>query len=637
MNAIRKGLALTLCCACANINWAQQVSIDPVRPSGNIVVRPYKTPDVPPIRAGNSERLRALVRAGALYLTAQDAIALVLENNVDLEVARYNPLISAWQLQRAQAGGALPGVPSGASQAGTVASGQGVAGSQAAVGVGAGGGATTARSSNATITQVGPVTQTLDPAFQETTVFSHTSQPQPNITQSLTPVLVSNTKVFNASLQQGFLTGGSVTVNYTDHYLKENAPTDLLNPSVAPSLSVSVQHNLLRGFGVAVNARTITVARLNLKTTDLNFRTQVINTVGAVLNVYYGLAAGYEDVKAKSSAAEVAQQLFTDTKEEIRVGSVAPIELTAVESQLATSQQSLVDAQANLQQREVQLKNLLSRTGAADPLLSTVRIIPVDRLTVSATDDLPPIPDLVRQALANRSDLAVEKLGIESAEISALGTKNGILPTVQVLAGESQAGLAGTGHLVPSRSGVQAPDPYFVGGIDTALGQIFRRNFPTERIGAFVAVPLLNRQAQADYGIDQLQLRQTQLSTQKDFNQVQVDVTNYVVALRQAKARYDSAVRNRGLNQQLLDAERRKLVLGASTPYNVIVQQRDLTAAQSAETAALVSYTYARIALDQTLGTTLETNHVSIDEARAGKIARVSSPPRAPADPPQVQ
>jgi outer membrane protein len=632
MNTLGKGLALALCFLCANITWAQQVSVDPVRPSGSFIVRPYKTPEVPPVRTGNSERLRALVRAGALYLTAQDAIALALENNVDLEVARYNPLISVWQLQRAQAGGALPGVPSGASQAGTVASGQGVAGSQAAVGASAGAGAaSTGRTSNATITQVGPVTQTLDPAFQETTVFSHTSQPQPNITQSLTPVLVSNTKVYNASLQEGFLTGGSVTVNYTDHYLKENAPTDLLNPSVAPSLSVSFQHNLLRGFGVAVNARTITVARLNLKTTDLNFRTQVINAVSGVLNVYYGLAAGYEDVKAKSSAVEVAQQLYTDTKEEIRIGSVAPIELTTVESQLATSQQSLVDSQANLQQHEVQLKNLLSRTGAADPLLSTVRIIPVDRLAVSGTDDLPPIPDLVRQALANRSDLASEKLGVESAEISALGTRNGILPTLQVLAGESQAGLAGTGHVVISSNGrVQAPDPYFVGGIDTALGQIFRRNFPTERIGAFVAVPLLNRQAQADYGIDQLQLRQTQLSTQKDLNQVQVDVMNYVVALRQARARYDAAVRNRGLDQQLLDAERRKLTLGASTPYNVIVQQRDLTAAQSAETAALVSYTYARIALDQTLGTTLEANHVSIEEARAGKIARVSSPTPAP-------
>src|SRR5258707_6426012 len=221
METLRKWLSLALCCI--SVTWAQQASIEPVRPQAPFIVRPYTTPEIPPIRAGNPERLRALVRAGALYLTAQDAIALALENNVDLEVARYNPLISASQLQRAQAGGALPGVPSGASQAGTVASGQGVAGSQAAVGVSAGGGASSAgRSSNATITQVGPVTQTLDPAFQETTAFSHTSQPQPNATQSLTTVLVSNTKVFNASLQQGFLSGGSVTVNYTDHYLREN-------------------------------------------------------------------------------------------------------------------------------------------------------------------------------------------------------------------------------------------------------------------------------------------------------------------------------------------------------------------------------------------------------------------------------
>ncbi len=239
---------------------------------------------------------------------------------------------------------------------------------------------------------------------------------------------------------------------------------------------------------------------------------------------------------------------------------------------------------------------------------------------------------MVRQALANRSDLAVEKAGVEEAEISALGTRNGILPTLQVIGGESQVGLAGTGHLVPTRvqNFVQAPDAYFVGGIGTALGQIFRRNFPSERIGAFLALPIQNRQAQADYGIDQLQLRQTQLSTQKAFNQVQVDVTNYVVALKQAKARYDSAVKTRSLNKELLDAEQRKLTLGASTPYNVIVQQRDLTAAQSAETAALVTYTYARIALDQTLGTTLEANHVSIEEARSGRIARVSSPPTQP-------
>ena len=184
-------------------------------------------------------------------------------------------------------------------------------------------------------------------------------------------------------------------------------------------------------------------------------------------------------------------------------------------------------------------------------------------------------------------------------------------------------------RLAPGQRG-QTADPYFVGGVSNALGQIFRRNFPTERIGAFVQAPIGNHQAQADYGIDQLQLRQTQLTTQRDLNQVGVDVANSVVALQQARVRYDAAVKNRNLVQELHDAEQKKLSLGASTPYNVIQQQRDLVAAQSAEISALVAYSTARVALDQALGATLEVNHVSIAEARAGKVA---SPPAVPQQP----
>ncbi len=182
--------------------------------------------------------------------------------------------------------------------------------------------------------------------------------------------------------------------------------------------------------------------------------------------------------------------------------------------------------------------------------------------------------------------------------------------------------------MITSR-GVQRPDPYFVGGTGTALGEIFRRNFPTERIGAFFSIQLGNRLAQADYGIDQLQLRQRQLSTQKDINQVTVDVANSMVALQQARARYDAAVKNRELADQLLAAEQKKYSLGASVPYNVIQQQRDLTTAQSSEISALVSYNDARISFDQTLGTILEANRVSITEAQTGRVARTSSLPVA--------
>jgi outer membrane protein len=609
----------------ASLAWAQDIA--PVRPQAPVIVRPYLPVTVPPIRLSNSGRLGQLVRAGMLYLTAQDAIALALENNIDVEVSRYNPFISEWNLERSEAGGALPGVPSGASQAGSVASGQGVAGSQAAAGVSVPGARSSGSGSNATVSQIGPVTQNLDPILQESSTFSHISSPQPDEIQSGVFNLVQATHVYSGGYQQGLLLGGIVSVQYSEHYLGENASSDLLNPSVAPSVSVSFQQNLLRGFGTAMNGRTITVSRMNLKTADLNFKTQVISVVTNVLNAYYNLAADYEDLRAKRSASETSQTFVNDVKRQIEIGATAPSDLIAAESQAATSAQAVVDSDVAVRQQELSLKNLISRSGPADPELANVRIIPTDTLAIPATDDLAPLDQMVHQALANRSDLASELAGEKANEVNSLGTKNGILPTLDGFVVESQAGLAGVPRTVSVNGFSESGDKYFGGGIGTALGQVFRRNFPSESVGAFYQEPLRNRQAQADYAIDLLSIRQTQLTNRKDLNQVEVDVRNGVVALQQARARWESAVRNQTLQQELFDSEQKRFRLGASTPYNVALQQRDLINAQSAAVAAMVAYTTARVALDQTLGRTLEANHISMEEAKSGRVSRISSAP----------
>lgn len=609
--------------------WGQEASIEPVKSQAPILWRPYLAADVPPVRLANSARLQSLIRAGNLYLTVQDAIALVLENNLDIEIARYSPIHAAWQLERYQAGGALPGVTAPSTQAGSVASGQGVAGSESAAGVISTGGQTSSRTtSNATISQVGVVAQTLDPSIQASSIFSHTSAPQFNATLSLTDVLVSATHVYNASLQEGFLIGGSATVSYSEHYLNENAASDILNPTMATGISIAYQQNLLRGFGVAVNARTIDAQKLSLKQSDLNFKTQVINSVVQALDSYYALAADYEDIKAKQSAAELAQTLYTDNQKQVQIGSLAPLDLTTAESQVASTQSDLVVSQTNLEQHEVQLKNLLCRTGALDPVLRNVRIVPLDRIVMPEKDELPPVQDMIQLAMNNRADLASEKLNEQIADVNSIGTKNGLLPTAVPFFTESAAGLAGTSKTLFANGQSVSATPYFVGGIGTALGQTFRRNFPTNVGGAFFQAPLRNQQAQGDYGIDQLSLRQTQLTNQKDINQVQVDLMNAVVALQQSRVRYEAAVRNRILQKQLLDSEQKKYALGASTPYLVTQEQRDLVAAQSSEIAALVSWSNAKISLDQILGTTLETNHVSLGEAQSGKVARTSAPPQ---------
>jgi outer membrane protein len=633
-------MVVGLCCLLAGSPaWAQetqigtqvgtQIGIEPKRPAAPILWRPYIPVDVPPIRLGNSDRLKILIRAGKLYLTAHDALALAIENNIDIESARYNPGLLTWNLERAEAGGALPGVPSGATQSASIQNGQGVLGAQQAAGVqiaGSRGGSS--GTNNATVAQVGPVTANLDPSVQESTSFVHRTLPQPNIVNSVTPVLIQGARNYSGSYQEGFLTGGSVTLTYADHYLNENAPTDTLNPSVAPTLSINVQHNLLQGLGIAVNARNITVARMNLQDADLNFKTQLTRTVVNVLNTYYSLVGDYDDLKAKQNALETAQRFYDESKKRLDLGALAQLDVTTAQNQVAISQQALANSQAIRRQQELQLKNLISRTGIGDPSIAEVEIVPVDQLTIPSNEEIPPIKDLVAQALSNRSDLIVERGNLKSQKISNLGTLNGLLPSAQIFATQSNAGLAGTPRIVHSQNGTTyTADPYIVGGIGTALGQVFRHNYPTETIGVFGQIQVYDRQAQADYGIDQLSLRQQQLLTAKDMNQAQVDVTNSVVALRQARARYDAAVQSRILQQQLLDAEERKFSLGASTPYNVVVEQRDLAAAQSAELAALVTYQSARISLDQTTGATLEVNHISLPDAEKGKIPQSSSLP----------
>jgi outer membrane protein TolC len=261
---------------------------------------------------------------------------------------------------------------------------------------------------------------------------------------------------------------------------------------------------------------------------------------------------------------------------------------------------------------------------------------------------------MIATARKNRTDLAVEENDLRNSQLTAMGTANGVLPQLAGLAGASDQGLSGTPTAVPIRTRSQAgggaapsipgigpcpasvappgincefADPYFIGGIGTAVGQVFRRNFPTEHAGAFIAPNLRNRQALADAAIDQMTVRQNELQLQKNVNQLAVDVSTQVVGLQQARARYQAAVRNRILEQQLLDAEQKKFSLGASTTANVVQQERDLATAQSSEVAALVAYSNSRVSLDQTLGTTLETNHVTVQEALSGRIPRPSTLP----------
>jgi outer membrane protein len=594
------------------------------KPKAPVLVRPYMGATVPPVHLRNSRRMESLIRAGKLYLTVEDAIALAIENNLDLEVDRYGPLAAEWQVERAEAGGPLRGVTGGNTVVNQATSGQGVVGSQVSAGLAGGGGSGGGGGGGAIVSQIGPITPNLDPVLQNTTLYSHTTSPQANLVQSQTSALVDVRHIYNTFVQQGLLSGGFGQVVANESFLKENTPTDILNPSVAPVSQIMVRHNFLQGFGTAVNSRFIRVAKRNLVAADETFRSQLLNLVANVLNLYWDLVTDNEDVKARERTLEEAQKFYNDTRREIALGATAKVEVYRAQGELETRRRELDIAQAAVRQQENLLKNALSRDGLEDPLVDRAEVVPLDHIEVPEKEDLPPLRELVERALAKRPDVELGKIGQETAEISALGTANGVLPFLQGLAAETNSGLSGTSNPQP---GGAAADPYFHGGLGNAVGQIFRNNFPNRRGTVLFEAYFHNHQAQADYGIDQLQLRQNELVTRRSLNQLVVEVSNQVIALRQARSRYSQAVDTRNLQEQLLEKEQRKFSLGASTRNDVIIVQRALAAARAVEVGALGAYSRARVSLDQVLGETLEKNHVSVSEAREGRVARESRLP----------
>jgi outer membrane protein len=591
------------------------VRIDPATGRLGWLTRPYQARYVPPINLNNSSRFESLIRAGNLYLSAQDVIALALENNIDIEVQRYGPLLAREVLRRAESGTLLRNVGQGVAAGPTSVSLNGVSvntngapSSSGGSGVNAGGGI---------VTQLGPNISSLDPSIFGYANFQHATSPQSLTSLTGTNSLISNSRTFTLQYSQNWSTGTSATLSYASSYYAYNSASYSLNPFTNGDIDLVVTQNLLNGFGKAVNARNIRVQKNNMKATDLQFKQQVITTVTAALNLYWDLVSFDQDLKAKQQEVATAEQLLKNNQDQVRIGTLAEIEVTRAQSQLYNARQDLVISETNRLQQETVLKNALSRIGVGTSDLADVHVIPVDTFTIPPKEETMAIPDLVADAVKNRVEVQQADINLQSLNMDLIGIKNSLKPTLQVFAELTNNGLSGLGNV-----------PGFSGGYGTMLGELFRRDYPNYSAGLSLNIPLRNRAAQADYTTSLIGIRQNELTRQKQLNQVRVDVQNAVIGVQQARVRYDAAVEARKLSQATFDADKKKYDLGAGTPYQVVQDQRDLSSAQSSEAQAMANYSHARIAFDQALGRTLEVNHISMAEAVAGRVIAPSAIPQ---------
>jgi outer membrane protein len=598
----------------------------------------YRTPVVPPVHLENSSRIESLFRDGHITLSLQDAIALALENNLDLELVRYAPRLAETDVLRAEGGSTLRGIPLSVRE-GPAGLGSPAVGPNGTLGGGdtpalnalIGPGVQTDLSILGSLPlSTGPAVPSFDPAIVGNAGWNHTSDPQNSAFLSNLRSLNASTTAANFGLQQGFATGGSIEAGWNNTRQRVNNPLLNLNPATNSSLGITFTQPLLRGFGRTVNRRYIMIAKNNVRVADYVFRQQVIATVSGVVRLYWDLASLNEDVRVRQDAVTSAEQLLSDNKNQIEAGTVAPIDVTRAEAELSRRRRDLAVAKSLVRREEAILKDYLTRS-RIDSSLVNAPIVLSDHMAIPEHEPIEPLDDLVAKALRTRPDIEQARLQIRNSEISLQGSKSALLPTLDVVATAQNNGLVGQPNGLALTSGGlgQSPftggsggDHFLVGGYGDALSQVFSRNFPDYGVGVQLKIPIRNRTARADVVRDQLSVREQQIRLQQLEKQVRLEVTNALIAVDQARESFAAARSERILQEQTLSAEREKLEVGASTSFYVVQYQRDLAAAQSAEISALASYQKAKAALQRSVGTILDDYSVMMDEAVRGTVGQ---------------
>jgi outer membrane protein len=600
------------------------------------LLQPYMPRPLAEVNLSNSPRIDSLLRDGKIYLSIDDAIALALEDNLDLELARYNLNIADTDILRAKSGANILGVNTGIVQN---TPGGGVGGLSGTVGSGTGG--TTIASGGAGTGTSGLVSSTLgigSPIVSFDPALTGNLQLDKNNTESISifspvPVVAQNTYTADFGYTQGFQWGTSLTAGFNNTHVTTNNPTTLLSPELGSNFQLRLTQNLLQGFGLLPNTRFIRIAQNNRKISDVAFQLQIITTVDQIENMYWDLVFAYENMKVQEESLAYAQKAYTDAQRQAQVGTIPPIQVVSAQSTVATNQQNLIVAQNNLQLQELLMKNAVSRS-IEDPVLAEADVIPTSTMQVPQQEPSTTTQDLINDALSRRAELAETRIDLNTRDLNNKTVRNAMLPTLDAFAYYGGSGVGGDVARPTCSSTIttncfnpkNAAPPFVHGGpvsYGGTLNQLVSSTAPDKGIGLSLNLPLRNREAQANQVRAQLEYRQAQVRLHQLENQIRIEVRNAQFDVRQNRAAVQAAQAAADFAGQTLNSEQEKLKVGLSTQTAVLQQASVMTTANSNLVSAKAAYEKARVELDRATGQLLDRTGISIDDATRGRVTRM--------------
>ena len=582
-------------------------------PHSHNPLAPYRASTAPALDLSNSPRLQILIRDGKIYLSLRDAIAVAIENNLDLAYFRYNFPIAQTDILRTKAGSPANGVNTAVVQ-GT----QGGFGASSGGGGGSSGSGFSAGAGGIVTSTLGAGTSvsSFDPYLTFQGYVDHTVVQEANQFQTGTPVLKNNTIEVLSTYSQSFPIGTGVQVNYLGQRVASNTPYNSINPELYSKFQVQIAQPILAGFGIATNERFIRIAKRNSQITDLAFKAQVIATVTQVENIYWDLVNAYESEQISERSLGFANKNLSDDQKQLELQAIPAMQVMTDQSAVATAEGNLTVARASLRLNELLMKNALTK--ADDPTIDEMPVIPLDMKAEPDPNAGKTLDELVSEAEKKRPEVAIYQMQAEVQKQALKDINSELLPTLNMYGVYTGAGTAGPKN--PDCSlGTEC-----VSNLPTDFPSMFVNTFnyssPEYQVGMTLSINLRNRQAKADQFRAVLQYRQSQIASEQQQKGIRFDVRNSKFALEQKQANVDAAQKARDLAQRVFDITKQEQVLGAKSGLDVLNAESALALLESALDTAQTNYEKAKVDIDRAIGVTLERTGVSIDDAKVGVV-----------------
>ena len=401
-----------------------------------------------------------------------------------------------------------------------------------------------------------------------------------------------DTNSLNASLETLIATGATITLEFevNQQFVDPVSAFTLNNPVAESIVTAKITQPLLKNAGIFYNRSDIYIARNDKKRSILELKETAIEVINSTQKAYWELVKSIEELRVRRKSLERAEDLLRKNKIQVKVGTLAPIELLVAEEGVTSQLEGVVVAENDIKDREDDLKEIMNLSNNA--LLFDVSIAPLDR--ASFIDRNISLQKSIETALENRPEVFEQGLDIANARIKVMQKKNQLLPKLDFEAGIRYQGLAGNKG--------------------NAIDRAFSQDFQSEFYGIMFEVPLGNREARSNYSKAKLEERQTIFNTRKIRQEIVVEVRKAVRQINTNAERIRASKKAKELSQERLVAEEKKFKVGRSTSLEVIRAQADLAVSEGRATNALVDYQISLGDLDAVLGTILENNNIIIDD-----------------------